>query len=184
MGILAKSVIINNSYEELGEQERECLWYAVYTKSRHEKVAEINLRVRGVRTFLPLREVVSQWKDRKKLISVPLFPSYLFVNIRKEDIYKVIYTRGVLKVVGCNGTPVPIPKEQIESVRVLVESKLKYDPYPYFDKGREVIIKSGPLQGVVGRIVDKKSKHKVVLSIDLIKRSVCVEIDVLDIEPI
>jgi transcription antitermination factor NusG len=159
-------------------------WYAVYTRSRHEKVAETNLRNKGITTFLPLREVVSRWKDRKKTINVPLFPSYIFVNIGIEDIYKVMYTKGVLKIVGCNGTPVPVPTEQIESIRVLTQSKLKYDPYPYLDMGTEVIIKSGPLQGVIGKIVDKRSKHKIILSIDLIKRSVCVEVDVLDIEPL
>ena|ERR1700752_2273637 len=159
-------------------------WYAVYTKSRHEKVAEINLRNRGVMTFLPLREVVSRWKDRNKTINVPLFPSYVFVKIGFMDIHKVIYTKGVLKVVGCNGTPVPVPTEQVESIRTLIQSKLKYDPYPYLDRGREVLIKSGPLQGIIGKIMEKRSKHKLVLSIDLIKKSVSVEIGVLDIEPL
>jgi transcription antitermination factor NusG len=159
-------------------------WYAVYTKSRHEKVAEINLKNRGVMTFLPLREVVSRWKDRNKTINIPLFPSYVFVKIGFMDIHKVIYAKGVLKVVGCNGTPVPVPTEQVESIRTLIQSKLKYDPYPYLDRGREVLIKSGPLQGIIGKIMEKRSKHKIVLSIDLIKKAVSVEIDILDIEPL
>ncbi len=159
-------------------------WYAVYTKSRHEKVAEINLKNRGVTTFLPLREIVSRWKDRNKTINVPLFPSYVFVNVGLGDIHRVMYTKGVLKVVGCNGTPVPVPAEQVEAIRTLVQSKLKYDPYPYLDRGREVLIKSGPLQGVIGRIMEKRSKHRFVLSIDLIKKSVSVEVNVLDMEPL
>lgn len=158
-------------------------WYAVYTKSRHEKVAEANLQSRGIKTFLPLREVVSRWKDRKKVISVPLFPSYIFVNADLSDVYnKVMYTKGVLRVVGCNGIPIPVSNQQVKAVKMLVQSKLKYDPYPYLDSGREVVIKSGPLQGVVGKIIEKRSKHTFVLSIDLIKRAVSVEVDVLDIE--
>ncbi len=157
-------------------------WYAVYTKSRHEKVAETNLITRGVTTFLPLREVVSKWKDRKKTINVPLFSSYIFVNIGLSDFHKVVYTKAVLKIVGCNGIPVPVPSEQIESIRVLLQSKLKFDPYPNLNEGREVLIKSGPLQGVIGKIIDKRAKHKLILSIDLIKRSISVVVHVLDIE--
>lgn len=158
-------------------------WYAVYTKSRHEKVAQVNLQSRGIITFLPLREVISRWKDRKKVINVPLFPSYIFVNASLSDIYnKVVYTKGVLRVVGYNGIPIPVSNQQVESVKTLVQNKLKYDPYPYLDSGREVVIKSGPLQGIVGKIIEKRSKHTFVLSIDLIKRAVSVEVDVLDIE--
>lgn len=168
----------SSAYDITNKEE----WYAVYTKSRHEKVAETNLKNRGVTTFLPLREVVSRWKDRNKTIHVPLFPSYVFVNIGTMDLHRVIYTKGVLKVVGTNGTPVPVPADQVEAIKVLVQSKIKYDPYPYFERGREVLIKSGPLQGVVGKIMEKRSRHRFVLSIDLIKKSVSLEIDVLDIE--
>ncbi|MGE5443073.1 MAG: transcription termination/antitermination protein NusG [Ignavibacteriales bacterium] len=167
-----------------GELSNKQDWYAVYTKSRHEKVAEINLKNRGVTTFLPLREVVSRWKDRNKTINLPLFPSYVFVKIGPMDMHNVMYTKGVLKVVGCNGTPVPVPAEQVEAVRSLIQSRLKYDPYPYLDAGREVLIKSGPLQGIIGKILEKRSKHRFVLSIDLIKKSVSVEIDIVDMEPL
>jgi transcription antitermination factor NusG len=168
----------------VGEVSNKQEWYAVYTKSRHEKLAEINLKNRGVTTFLPLREVVSRWKDRNKTINVPLFPSYVFVKIGFMDMHKVMYTKGVLKVIGCNDTPVPVPAEQVEAIRTLIQSKLKYDPYPYLDMGREVLIKSGPLQGIIGKIMEKRSKHRFVLSIDLIKKSVSVEVDVLDMEPL
>jgi transcription antitermination factor NusG len=158
-------------------------WYAVYTKSRHEKLTNKFLVSRGIITFLPLRSVLSRWKDRKKLITVPLFPSYVFVNILQKDIHNVIYSKGVLRIVGINGVPYPIPNEQIESVEKLVKSDLKYDPYPYLNIGTEVEIKNGPLEGVVGKVIGKKSsKHIVVLSVDLIKRSVSVEVYVQDIE--
>ncbi|MGH7792708.1 MAG: transcription termination/antitermination protein NusG [Thermodesulfobacteriota bacterium] len=177
MSMLVESIL---PVREIYQSEN---WYAVYTKSRHEKVVETVLKSRGVKTFLPLREILSQWKDRKKLINIPLFPCYLFVKIGPADIYDVAYTKGVLRIVGCNGTPVAIPAGQIEAIMKVVQNKLKYDPYPYLDEGRDVIIKRGPLQGILGKIVDKKSsKHKLIVSIELIKRSVSIEVDVLDIE--
>jgi Transcription antiterminator len=177
--MLAESALV------IGDLSGKKEWYAVYTKSRHEKMAEANLKDRGITTFLPLREVVSRWKDRKKIINIPLFPSYVFVNVDLSDIYhRIVYTKGVLRVVGCNGTPIPVPAEQVEAIKVLVQNKLKYDPYPYLDSGKEVVIKSGPLQGVIGKITEKRSKHTFVLSIDLIKRAVSVEVDVLDVEPL
>jgi len=161
----------------------ELNWYAVYTKSRHERIAQTVLLNRDIVTFLPSREVMSKWKDRRKIISVPLFPSYVFVKILLKDLPIVIYSRGVLKIVGVNGKPYPIPQEQIESVMKLVNSELKYNPYPYIDIGKEVMIKNGPLEGVVGKIVGKRSsKHIFILSVDLIKRAVSVEVHVEDIE--
>jgi len=159
-------------------------WYALYTKSRHEKIVEARLMDKGIKTFLPIREVISQWKDRKKRIYMPLFPSYLFISIGLENIHKAIYTPGVLRVLGTNGTPVPVPTDQINSVRTLVEKTLKYDPHPYLTKGRKIAIKSGPLEGVIGRIIEKRGKHRLVVSIDLIKRSVSVEVDIKDVEPV
>jgi len=165
------------------EEDKEKEWYAIYTRSRHEKIVDNDLTDKGVETFLPLREFVSQWKDRKKKIESPLFPGYLFTHINLvEDFRRIITTRGVVKIVGTNGTPVPIPKEQIDSVKALLKSSLKYDPYPYFSEGMEVLIISGPLQGVVGKVVEKRGKYRLLLSIDLIKRSVLVEVDAKDVE--
>ncbi len=158
-------------------------WYAVYTKSRHEKVADTFLQSRDVKTFLPFRQVLSRWQDRKKLISLPLFPSYLFVNIRLDELASVIYSKGVLKILGTNGIPCPIPNQQAESIMRLVNSDLKFDPYPHIDTGNEVVIKRGPLEGVVGKIIVKRSsKHIVILSVDLINRAVSVEVNLEDVE--
>jgi len=109
-------------------------WYAVYTVVRHEKTVNSSLAGKYIETFLPLREEVSSWKDRRKRVQLPLFPGYLFVNLLLQDRLSVLNTRGVVRILGINGNPVPVPVEQIDAIKRVLESKLKYDPYPYFIK--------------------------------------------------
>src|SRR5919108_6069750 len=123
-------------------------WYAVYTVVRHEKSVNSALCEKNIETFLPLREVVSQWKDRRKRVQLPIFPGYLFVNISLQYRWDVLNTRGVVRILGVNGAPIPVPVEQIDAIRKLLGNKLKYDTYPYFIQGREVEVVNGPLQGI------------------------------------
>jgi transcription antitermination factor NusG len=112
--------------------EPKVKWYAVTTRSRHEKVVAEQLWQKDIECFLPLREVLSRWKDRQKKVQFPLFPGYLFVRVpiqeRRLDVVKV---PSVVRIIGFNGQAVPIPDEQIQSVQKLVFSTLPYDPYPY-----------------------------------------------------
>jgi transcription antitermination factor NusG len=159
-------------------------WYAVYTVVRHEKTVNSALSEKNIDTFLPLREVISQWKNRRQRVQFPLFPGYLFVNIPLQDRWDVLNTRGVVRIlgVGISGNPIPIPVEQINAIKSLLESRVGCDPYPYFTQGREVVVANGPLQGVRGRILERRGNYRLVLSIDIIQRSVSVEVDVRDIE--
>jgi transcription antitermination factor NusG len=114
-----------------------------------------------------------------------LFPGYLFTRINlSEDFTKVISSKGVVKVLGTNGTPVPVPDEEVNSVKTLLKSGLKYDPYPYLNSQTKVIVVNGPLQGITGKIMARLGKYKLLISVELIKRSISVEIDVKDVEPI
>lgn len=153
-------------------------WYAVYTVVRHEKTVNSSLAEKDIETFLPLREEVSRWKDRRKRVHLPLFPGYLFVNMLLLDRWSVLNTRGVVRILGINGNPVPVSVEQIDAIKRVLESKLKYDPYPYFTQGREVVITNGPLQGIKGRILERRGNYRLILSIDIILRSVVVEVDI------
>ena len=159
-------------------------WYAVYSRSRHEKTVCEELQRRGIETFLPLREILSQWKDRKRRIQVPLFGGYVFVHVpmrqRRLDILKV---PGIVRIVGLNNTPEPVPDEEIESVQLFLKTTIRHDPYPYLSVGRRVEIKRGALQGLQGVLIKKKNKFKFVLSVHLIQQSVALEIDASDIEP-
>ncbi|RPI21500.1 MAG: UpxY family transcription antiterminator [Acidobacteria bacterium] len=166
-------------------QDEQVQWYAVATRSRHEKVVAEQLWQKQIECFLPLKEVLSRWKDRRKMVQFPLFPGYLFVHVpiraRRLDILKV---PSVVRVIGFQGEPEPIPEEQIQSVKTLVFSQLPFDPYPYINEGDLVEITRGPLRGLVGRLIEKKSKFKFVLSVDLIQQAVACEVDASDVQKI
>ena len=157
-------------------------WYAVTTRSRHEKVVAEQLWQKQIECFLPLRQVISKWKDRKKKVQFPLFPGYLFVHVpiqeRRLDILKV---PSVVRIVGCEGEPVVIPEMQIQAVKRLVFSTLPCDPYPYIVKGDRMEIIRGPLKGLQGILIEKKGVYRFILSIDLIQQAVACEIDACDV---
>jgi transcription antitermination factor NusG len=165
-----------NSDADCGRAERR--WYAVYTVVRHEKAADRALKQKQIETFLPLREITSQWKDRKKRVLLPLFPGYLFVSTTLEYKLIILDTPGIVRMLGVSGTPAPIPDDQIESIRKLLDSKVPFDPHPYMTEGEMVIVTHGPLQGIIGRILKRRGLNKLILSVDLIKRAVSVEVDI------
>jgi transcription termination/antitermination protein NusG len=155
-------------------------WFAVYTRPRHEKKVAEQLTNKGIQVFLPLRTVISHWKDRRKEVQFPLFTGYVFVHIVLEDRLSVLRIPGVVQFVASEGKPVAIPDSQIDAVRQLVNSGLKYDPYPYVKEGMRVTIRNGPLKGVEGLVLAKRKKHLLVLSVDLIQQSASLEIDIND----
>jgi transcription antitermination factor NusG len=162
-------------------------WYAVHTKSRHEFQAIERLNQKGINAFLPTVERLRKWKDRKKIISFPLFPGYLFVNISKDSqsILSVLKVKGVVRLL-CTlpGEPDPIPDEQILSLQRLIENKAALDPYPYLNEGQKVRIIKGPLSGVEGILVEKLDKHLLVLSVDVLQHGVALTISASDVEKI
>jgi len=155
-------------------------WYAVYTKSRHEKKVAAAIEDRGFRVFLPLRSVVSRWKDRRKEVQLPLFGGYLFVQIEPQDRVPILQVGGVVQFISNQQGPIAVPEEQIEAIRMLVESGLQYDPYPYVKEGMRLRIRRGPLRGVEGIVIAKRKKHLLVLSVDLIQQSAALEINITD----
>ena len=157
-------------------------WYAVYTVVRHEKVVHNCLVEQGVLSYLPLMEVVNRWKDRKKKVSLPLFPGYLFVKTNLHDKLNILKTRGVVRILGFNGDPYPIPCEQIENIQKLTSSNLNYDQYKYYTSGREVIVINGPLEGAKGKIIERRGNYRLILAVDLIQSAVSVEVDIDDVE--
>ncbi len=161
----------------------EQAWYAVHTRSRHEKVVAEELCKREIECFLPLAERFSKWKDRRKLVQFPLFPGYLFVLVsmrqRRLDIIKV---PSVVRIVGFGNNPEPISKSPIQAVKELVFHKMECDPYPFLVEGTRVRIIRGPLRGLEWTLVEKKKRFTFVLSVDLIQQSVACEIDAVDVE--
>ena len=161
-------------------------WYALYTRSRFEKKMLSELSDRRIEVFLPMREILSRWKDRKKKIWIPLFPGYIFVNHidTPENRFRVLNIPGAVRFVGLEGHADPIPEEQILSVRRFLEASIAIDPYPYMQVGSRVEVIAGPLKGIQGILVEKRGRFRFVIQVDLIRQAVSVEIDASDVRPI
>ena len=163
--------------------EQPC-WYALHTRSRHEKVARDQLTAKGITNLLPLWRKRSVWKDRVKMIDVPLFSGYMFGYFPLQHKLEVLQTVGVVRIVGLNGQPIPVPEEQIQAVQAMITHRLHYDPSPFLQEGMRVRVKRGVLTGAEGILVSKKQHYRLVISVDLIQKSVAVDIDSADVEPL
>jgi transcription termination/antitermination protein NusG len=157
-------------------------WFAIWTRSRHEKLVRDQLQQKQVEVFLPTITKWSRWKDRKKQIEWPLFPGYCFARFDAADRLPILKCDGVVTIVGTEGAPSPIPPVEIDSIRQLIDSELAFDPCPLIKEGMMVEVKAGPLKGVVGRLVRKGSHARLVLSVDLIGQAVSVEVDAADVK--
>ena len=177
------------------QQSQECVaipripldelhWYAIHTRSRHEKFVTLQLQTKGVVSFLPLLHETHRWSDRSKVVGTPLFPGYVFVQIPNtgESRILVLRTMGVVGLVGARGSGVPIPDEQIESIQTILASELALGQCPFLRVGQRVRIRGGCLDGVQGILIDKKSDRSVVVSIHLIQRSLAVRVNGFDLE--
>jgi transcription antitermination factor NusG len=158
-------------------------WYAVCTFSNHEKCVAGQLSERAVEHFLPLYDSVRRWKDRRVQLQLPLFPGYVFVHLALRDRLRVLEIPSVARLVGFGGAPVALPDNEMEAMRISLASRLRAEPYPYLMVGRRVRVVSGPLAGFDGRVVRKKKQLRFVISLDLIMRSVAVEMDAADLRP-
>ena len=159
-------------------------WYAVSVFPRHEKLVARLLDARGTDYLLPLYSSLRRWKDRRKRIDMVLFPGYVFVSIELEERVGVLTLPGVARFVTFQGQPAVVPQHEIEAIGISARSGLAIEPHPYLQRGRRVRIRSGPMAGVEGILVRRKDKFRVVLSVDLIMRSVAAEVDEADIEPL
>src|SRR5437762_2790573 len=157
---------------------------AVWTRSRHEQVVREQLERKNFEAFLPTIPRWSRWKDRKKKIDWPLFPGYCFAKFDPADTLPILKCTGVVNIISFEGKPTPIPDFELDSIRLLVDSELQYDPCPLIREGMMVEVAHGPLRGVIGRLMRKDSKlARLVLSVDLIGQAVSVEVDAADVKP-
>jgi transcription antitermination factor NusG len=158
-------------------------WYAVYTKANHEKHVAQQLRQRSIENLLPLYVTVRRWKDRRVRLQVPLFAGYVFVRFVIRDRLQVLQIPSVVHLVSFAGQPVPLPEEDIHAIQNCLSHGNKVEPHPYLQIGRRTRLKSGPLQGLEGVVLRRKNRTRFILSLDLIMRSVEVEVDDLDLAP-
>jgi len=167
-----------------GTQALDLRWYAVHTRARHEKRVRQQLEGRSLEVFLPVYESVHRWNDRRALVSLPLFPGYVFVRIRLADRMQVASVPGVVRLVGCQGHPSPIADAELAALRACCARQIRMEPHPYLVTGKRVRIKAGPLAEMVGILVRRKGRFRLVLSVNSITRSVVVEVDASDVAPV
>ena len=166
------------------EEQDPRKWFAVITTPQHEKAAFRHLDFGGIETFLPTYESSRVWKNRQKVtVELPLFPTYLFVRIDREERTRVLRTPGVRQLVGNSREPLSVADREIEFLRSSILEK-KAEPYADLIEGERVRIKSGPMQGVEGWLVRKSSGWRFVLTVQLIHHQVAVEVDASMLEPI
>jgi transcription antitermination factor NusG len=157
-------------------------WYAVYTRHQHEKNVARALAGKGFDAFLPLYVAVHRWKDRDKKLSLPLFPCYVFLRCPLERWQPILTIPGVHSVLGFGGKRSMIPDSEVEAIRRMVGSPLKAEPHPFLKCGDRVQLRAGPLQGLEGILLRKRNIWKLVVSVQMLQRSVAVEVDASMVE--
>jgi len=162
-------------------------WYAVRTRSRHEKLVERHLQGHGFATFLPLSRQLREWSDRKKMVETPLFPGYAFLRMvyEPEQRLRVLQTDGVVSFVGSTqGQGTAIPDKQIEDIQVLLASEVPFESHAFLKVGQRVRIRGGSLNGTEGILVGRESDRSLVISVELIQRSVAIRLQGYELEPV
>lgn len=160
-------------------------WFALYVKSRHEYVTSDELQKKEIDTFLPSIKKWRQWKDRRMSVDFPLFPGYLFVRIRpdSEHFVNVLRTKGAVTLVSSEpGNPTPVSAEEINSLRVLIETGKELDIYPHLKEGARVRVRRGPLKGAEGVLQEKGDQYMFLINVNLLGRSVGLKIYADDVE--
>jgi transcription antitermination factor NusG len=159
----------------------EARWFACYTRARHEKRVAEMFDARGIESFLPLVMRESQWKDRKKVVGFPLFPSYVFGRFRLNELHRVLSIPGVATIVRMQGQPVPIRDEDIANVRrfalALGASADAIESVPFIAEGERVEVTGGPFAGVRGYVVERRTRRRVLVGVEAIGQGLEIDID-------
>jgi transcription antitermination factor NusG len=172
------------SHKDDGRVEAGSHWWAIYTRHQHERSIEEMLLAKGFEVFLPLYESTRRWKDRRKVIALPLFPCYVFVRGGLDRRLQVLTTPGVHMILSRGERIATIPEDEIEAIRKTIEGPFRVEPHPFLRCGERVRVVRGSLEGVEGVLVRKKNLYRLVLSVEMLAQSVAVEIDAADVIPV
>jgi transcription antitermination factor NusG len=172
----------NTSFEQDEATPVDTVWYAVHTRHQHEKLVARTLANKGFEVFLPLYTEARQWRDRTKMVELPLFSCYVFLRGDLDRRLAIVTTPGVHGMVCSGGELAGIPEEQIQAVRSVIENRVKVEPHPFLKCGDRVRVKSGALRGLEGFLVRKKGLTRLIISVSLLERSVAAEVDASTVE--
>lgn len=159
-------------------------WWALYTRHQHEKAVADVLSAKGFEVFLPLYDSIRRWKDRHKVLAMPLFPGYVFVRGQAERRLQVVSTPGIHMILTRGEEIAVIPDAEIDGIRRAVEGSFRVEPHPFLKCGERVRVTRGSLEGMEGILVRKKNLYRLVLSVEMLAQSVGVEVDASDVEPV
>jgi transcription antitermination factor NusG len=174
------AINLNTDYEMHGISH----WWALYTRHQHEKTVAEMLTSKGFDVFLPLYESTRRWKDRKKVLSLPLFPCYVFVRGGLGRRLQVVSTPGVHMILSRGEQVAFIPEAEIQAIRAVVDGHYRVEPHPFLKCGDRVRVIRGSLDGVEGILTRKKNLIRLVLSVEMLAQSVAVEVNASDVEPV
>ncbi len=180
----AQSTLILAEHVGLPAEYLELHWYAAYTCANHEKSVARQLAERGFEHFLPLYRSMRRWSDRRVQLDLPLFPGYVFVRLALHERLRVLDIPSVVHLVGFNGLPAALPDEEMEILRSALSQSLRAEPHPFLTVGRRIRINRGPLAGLTGVLKRQKNRFWVVVSIDLVQRSMVVNVEGTDVTPL
>ncbi len=169
-----------------GTKSEAPAWFAVQTRPRHEKKVSAELLEKGVTAFLPLVSITRQWSDRSRVVELPLFPQYVFVRIAQtlHTRVSVLRTNGVTNFVGTRGIGVPIPDDQMEHVQTVVTRRIPATRHEFLNVGKRIRIRGGALDGLQGILTAVNGGQTLVISVELIQRSIAIRIAGFSIEPV
>jgi transcription antitermination factor NusG len=166
------------------ETQDTTAWWVLYTRHQHEKTVAEMLSAKGFEVFLPLYESMRRWKDRSKMLTLPLFPCYVFVRGGIHRRLQVVTTPGVHMILFHGENVAIIPEIEVDAIRKAVEGPFRVEPHPFLKCGERVRVTRGSLEGVEGVLVRKKNLYRLILSVSMMAQSVAVEIDATDVEPL
>jgi transcription antitermination factor NusG len=162
-------------------------WYAIYTRFQHEKSAALLLERKQFEVFLPAYRAVHRWRDRRQAVTLPLFPCYLFLRSSVERKLGVLQTAGVVSIVESAGHACEVTNDEIDTLRrvcAVAKDGIDVRPHPFLRQGERVRILGGPLAGTAGIFVRAKNQHRVVISVEVLRKSVSVEVHEQDVEAV
>lgn len=162
---------------ETQQDAGDCSWFAIQVRATHEKRVSSLLQGKGYECFLPLEKGRRLWSDRIREVELPLFPGYVFSRFDPVVRLPVLKTPSVLKIVGAGRMPIPVDDAEIAGIQTIVKSRLAVSPYPFMRIGDRVQIRSGPLCGLEGILLEMRQRHRLIVSVTLLQRSVAVDID-------
>ncbi len=175
--MVKKEILSHSKNGLIKNKDSEEKWYAIYTRPRAEKLVYQRLIEAGIETFLPLQKIYRVWSDRKKLVEKPLLSSYLFVKVKSKNFPIVFKTSGVVKFVTFEGIPAFIPQNQIDNLRLIIDSNSEIEvTSEKFDKGDNVEVISGSLIGLTGELIKIGTKNRVVVRIDRLDQNLLLKI--------